>query len=46
MGLPLVQEHQELSDQSKAALEERADLVARIEQEIFFGVKSTKMPGF
>lgn len=46
VGLPLVQEHQELSDQSKAALEERADLVARIEQEIFFGVKSTKMPGF
>ena len=46
VGLPLVQEHQELSDQSKAALEERADLVARIEQEIFFGVKSIKMPGF
>lgn len=46
VGRPLVQEHQELSDQSKAALEERADLVARIEQEIFFGVKSTKMPGF
>mgnify|MGYP002803531096 CR=1 FL=1 len=30
----LQKEHQELSDQSKAALEERADLVARIEQEM------------